>query len=263
MKSIFEAENAIEAHMISGLLEQKGILSNINGEYLQGGVGDIQPQGYIQITVNESDYASAREIIEDWESKQIPISTPDENSPNKPGLWSGILIGLIIGIGLTFWLISPPPYINGIDHNRDGINDEVWTYINNRISKSEADRNFDGEVDYIINFNYKGIISNSKIDNDFDGVFEGSNKFSKGSVYIEKYDSNDGGSVDLINYLQHGVLNKIEFYSEALKTPIKVQYFTRGKLIRSEFDTDKNGTLDVEYIYDEFEEISKKNTIQF
>ena len=247
--------------MISGLLEQKGIQCNINGEYLQGGVGDIQPQGFIQITVEDNDYEPARKIIDEWESKQIPSNDSNINTPKKSGIWSGIFIGLIIGIGLTFWIISPPPYTDGIDHNRDGVNDEVWSFNNNRISKTEVDRNFDGEVDFIVNYNYRGIISNSKIDNDFDGVFEGSNKFSKGSVYIEKYDSNNDGSVDLINHLQHGVLNRIEIYSDEFKTPIKVQHFSQGKLVRSEFDSNQNGSFDIEYIYDEFEEIMQKNTI--
>lgn len=263
MKNIFEAENAIEAHMISGLLEQKGIQSNINGEYLQGGVGDIQPQGFIQVAVNESDYEAAREIIDEWESKQIPMNTSGDNTPKKPGLWSGILIGLIIGIGLTFWLISPAPYTSGIDHNRDGVNDEIWTYQNNRIVKSEVDRNFDGKVDYIFNYNYRGIISNSKIDNNFDGIFEGTNKFNKGNVYIEKFDTSGDGAIDVINYLTYGVINKIEFYSKESKAPIKIQYYSDGKLGRSEFDSDKNGTLDIEYIYDEFEEIVQKNNIDY
>ncbi|MEN8226403.1 MAG: DUF2007 domain-containing protein, partial [Bacteroidota bacterium] len=42
MKCIFEASSGLEAHMISNLLQQDGIEARIDGEYLQGGVGELQ-----------------------------------------------------------------------------------------------------------------------------------------------------------------------------------------------------------------------------
>jgi hypothetical protein len=261
MKNIFEAENTIEAHMISGLLEQRGIQSNINGEYLQGGVGDIQPQGFIQITVDENNYDAARKIIDEWESKQPSTDTSKNEKTKTSGFFSGAIIGLIIGIGLTFWVTSTPTYTSGIDHNQDGINDEIWTFKNNLLSKTEIDRNFDGDIDHIYDYNFRGILSKSKSDDDFDGVFESSNKFRRGNTYYYQSDTNGDGSPDYKMYLSYGVLYKIEIYSPEIKTPVKVQYYKLNKLVSAKYDSDLNGSFDTEYKYDEFEGISKKTKI--
>lgn len=42
MKCVFTASTGVEAHMVLNLLEQEGIEGRIEGEYLQGGVGDLQ-----------------------------------------------------------------------------------------------------------------------------------------------------------------------------------------------------------------------------
>ena len=44
MKVIYQAENAIDANLLKGWLEQDGIMAFVNGEFLQGGVGEL-PQG--------------------------------------------------------------------------------------------------------------------------------------------------------------------------------------------------------------------------
>lgn len=40
---IYRAENAIEAHMVKGLLEGEGIDTSLQGELLSGGVGELPP----------------------------------------------------------------------------------------------------------------------------------------------------------------------------------------------------------------------------
>lgn len=54
--------------MILGLLEQQRIPGRIEGEYLQGGVGELQAMGLVRVLVSEADYADARKIINEWES---------------------------------------------------------------------------------------------------------------------------------------------------------------------------------------------------
>lgn len=68
MKSAYQASDIIQAHLIKNMLEQAGINSFIHGESLQGGIGDLQAFGFIQIMVNEQDYDEAKAIIADWET---------------------------------------------------------------------------------------------------------------------------------------------------------------------------------------------------
>ncbi|MHA2936841.1 hypothetical protein ACXJY6_00940 [Vibrio sp. RC27] len=61
------------------------------------------------------------------------------------------------------------------------------------------------------------------------------------------------------SYLEYGVLKKIEIYGDVPGVPVKVQKYHLGKLVSSEYDSDGNGTLDVFYEYDRFEEIAMKS----
>ena len=68
MKSVYDASNNIEAHLVMHQLQQAGIEVSIQGEYLQGGVGDLAAMGCIRVLVNAKDVDAAREIIADWEA---------------------------------------------------------------------------------------------------------------------------------------------------------------------------------------------------
>lgn len=68
MKSVFDASTGIEAHLVMHQLQQAGIEVSIQGEYLQGGVGDLAAMGCIRVLVNTEDVDAAREVIADWEA---------------------------------------------------------------------------------------------------------------------------------------------------------------------------------------------------
>lgn len=73
MKLLYEAANAIEAHLIKNILEQEQITAFIQGEALQGGIGDLQAFGLVRLMVIEEDYLKARSIVDDWETAE-PVS---------------------------------------------------------------------------------------------------------------------------------------------------------------------------------------------
>jgi len=258
MKNIFEASNSLEAHMISNLLEQEGIKSNIEGEYLQGGVGELQTQGLVRVTVEDSNYDAARSLVKEWESKQPSIESSNSTKIKSSRSGSGFII-LLVGVAAMYWVYNSPVNKNGIDYDRDGVNDEVWIYKDNRITRLEVDRNLDGNVDLIYNYNIKGLASSSQLDEDFDGVFETTVIMKKGNAHTQESDTNQDGVVDIKSYFEFGVLNKVVIYGEVPGTPVKVQNFHLGKLVSSEFDSDRNGTLDVVYEYDRFGEIATKS----
>ena len=67
-KKIYSAANAIEAHMIQGLLEQESIGTNLSGESLSTAWGGLQTDfNEVEILVDEEKYAEALEIISNYE----------------------------------------------------------------------------------------------------------------------------------------------------------------------------------------------------
>ncbi len=49
-------------------LQQAGIEAVIQGEYLQGGIGELPAAGNIRVMVGEDDVAEARQVIADWDA---------------------------------------------------------------------------------------------------------------------------------------------------------------------------------------------------
>jgi hypothetical protein len=68
MKTVFDASNNIEAHLVMHQLQQAGIDARIEGEFLQGGIGELPAAGNVRVIVDTKDEAEARSVIADWEA---------------------------------------------------------------------------------------------------------------------------------------------------------------------------------------------------
>jgi hypothetical protein len=68
---IYHAANSLDANMIKSLLEQYRIAAFIQGEYLQGGVGELPVAGLVTVSVNNDDQFEARKIVHEWEVATI------------------------------------------------------------------------------------------------------------------------------------------------------------------------------------------------
>ena len=71
MITVYNASNSIEAYLIKNLLQQQEIPAYVFGDYLQGGVGEIQAIGLVTVNVSDSDFAAAKGIIEAWNAATI------------------------------------------------------------------------------------------------------------------------------------------------------------------------------------------------
>jgi hypothetical protein len=259
MKTIFEASSGLEAHMIVNLLQQEGIDSRVDGEYLQGGIGELQAINIVRVLVEESDYRRAKSIIDAWDSAQVE-STPIRASASKnKGIGVGLLFGVVIGTGLTFWAYNSLITKDGIDYNKDGILDERWLYRDNRLSIIDTDRDLDGTIDVVHHFNRKGIIYKTEADENFDGVFETVYKYRRGNTYIGESDVDQDGEIDMVARYQNGVISEVEIFSSDMATPVKLQKYHANKLVAAEYDSNRDGVYDVKYEYDFFEELKKKS----
>ena len=113
MKSVFEASTALDAHMILNLLTQEDIHGQIEGEYLPGGVGDLQAINVVRVVVTAGDYAAAKTIIDDWEAIQ-PESTLAEKPALRPSTGAEKFLSVL-------WSVSPSRtgFIINETHHRD------------------------------------------------------------------------------------------------------------------------------------------------
>ena len=103
MKSVFEASSGLDAHMILNLLEQRGIAGRIEGEYLQGGIGELAAMGFVRVLVAEENYVAAMQIIGEWEAIQPPEekSAPETSSSIALRIFiAGVFVGGLIMYGL-------------------------------------------------------------------------------------------------------------------------------------------------------------------
>ena len=254
MKKVYETSTSLEAHMVKNLLESEGVDSRIDGEYLQGGVGELQAMGAIRVVVEEDDYPQAREIIDEWESLQPDDTAEDVKSTKTSSATNGFVLGVVLTIGVTYFISGLSITTDGIDYNADGVLDEKWTYQNGRLKETTLDRNRDGQVDAIYSYDYSGIIKTAKLDDNFDGVFEDETVYKEGNAISEELDTNGNDVIDYrVNY-KNGVLDTIEFIDERSGKIRKRQFYVLNKLVSDDFDTNADGILDSHYEYDQYEE---------
>jgi hypothetical protein len=258
MKSVYETSTSLDAHMILNLLGQEGIEGRVDGEYLPGGVGELQAINLVRVMVDETDHERAAQIIKNWEA----IETENEEiAKNRKSSGASLfLVGAIIGGGLIYWAYNSPVTEDGIDLNGDSVLDEKWIYKDHRISRTEVDRNFDGNVDVVYNFDRRGGLKESKQDDNFDGVFESVFKFNNGLTQTQDSDLNQDGNIDYKAQFKHGNIEEIVILGEGQDSRKKRQKFKMGKLVSAEYDSNGDGKYDIEYEYDYFEEVKTKST---
>ncbi len=244
--------------MILNLLEQADLSARIDGEYLQGGVGELQAMGVVRVMIEESDYAEAKKIIDEWDKNQPEQEAQTKTLKKKSSFSSGV-IGFLCGIAAMAIFYNTPVTDDGIDYNGDGSLDEKWTYVNYLISKTELDRNLDGKTDFIYLFDRKGLIESSSSDEDFNGTFETDIYYDYGNAIWQKSDTTGDGYKDYRIDFKHGLAETITFLNPETNKAIKVQHYGPIKLKSAEIDTTDDGILDTQYKYDSIEEIAKKS----
>ncbi len=264
MKTLYEASNSIEAHLLIDLLKQDGIEGHIFGEHLQGAIGELPMAGLIKLMVQDDDYHQAKQLVDQWCATKVQEPTPAFAPKQKSSSWSwsALFIGIAVGIASTYAAFHSPVTVDGIDHNKDGTLDEKWTYSpTGRIVKSEADRNFDGKVDYIVEYDNRGQQAAVLADDNFDGVFETKYRFRQGNIEIAEVDTDGDGYFDLVTFYENGVPAHTEFVNPATGRVLRLERYKFGKLMSADIDTDKDGVLDTRHTYGKLAEIIKTEKI--
>ncbi len=73
MIRVFRCSDYIEAHLVEGLLRERGIETFLQGAMLQGGLGELPALGHLAIMVDESDVSAAKRIIDAYERGELKI----------------------------------------------------------------------------------------------------------------------------------------------------------------------------------------------
>ncbi|GAA4354286.1 DUF2007 domain-containing protein [Kangiella marina] len=68
MKIAYHAEDAVDAQLISDLLNNNGIFAQVRGAHMQGAVGEAAAIGNVKVWVNDEDVSQAEAIVEEWGS---------------------------------------------------------------------------------------------------------------------------------------------------------------------------------------------------
>lgn len=256
MKSIYEAANGVEAHMIVNLLEQQGIRGRVDGEFLQGAIGELPAAGLVKVLVSAEDYAAAKPIVDQWDKAQPP---PVDNPPSKKSgsRMTVFCAGMVIGVLASYAYFHTRVSQVGADHNRDGVLDEKWNYASSGVLiNSEVDRNLDGKIDYVADYGRDGTIESASFDDDFNGVFETNIAYRQGNPNRAETDTDGDGYNDFKTNFAGGVAVSTEYINPTTGLPRKVEHFRLGKRTYTETDTNNDGTLDQRADFDELGDLS-------
>lgn len=261
MKTLYEASNALEAHMLHDLLQQEGIPSRVDGTFLQGAVGELPASGLVRLVVEDTDYEQARAVIRRWEATEVSSPTPPPAPPPAKG-FSGILAGVLIGVVGTFLFFRAPVNNDGIDYNYDGVLDQVWRYSpSGTFLGTKVDRNLDGKIDYVEVADKGGHVVSAEADDDFDGTFETRYRLRAGNYESAEVDTDGDTIADLKTTYRHGVLASMAYINPYTGLPVRIEHYRLGLPTTADVDVDKDGKLDTRYTYSPTVEVTGKQAI--
>ena len=215
--------------------------------------------GLVRITVNEQDFASARQAIEKWEAIEPEPPPVSKKQPARHGLLKGLLLGLVLGVGGFYAAYKTPAAMDGTDYNRDGSLDDKWTFsLAGKPMKMEQDRNLDREIDFIAD----GWIESAKSDDDFNGTFETSTRYKNGNMVSEEVDTDGDGYPEIRRSFKNGILESVQYIKPTSGLPFRVEYFKFAtSLLFADIYSDDDGTLDTRLTYSPLGDVVTRQAI--
>lgn len=73
MRTVYEAANLIDAHLVRQALEDEGIPAFVRGEALTGGIGELGVFGLVAVMVPEAAWPRARARVEQLGLGATPV----------------------------------------------------------------------------------------------------------------------------------------------------------------------------------------------
>lgn len=265
---IYRAANIADAHLIRQMLEAEGIHAFIQGEYLQGAVGELPANTEILVQVGNDDYAAARAVVERWESADVEAIEDDEegipqyavsSSPVRRGVTvftviGCLLFGALAGAAMVWAVYNRPSDGTNVDYDGDGRAEERVFFAGKLVERVESDRNRDGKADQIVRVGLDGAIDMIESDDDFDGGYERVDRFHHNQPQRWVVDDGLDRRIDYRGEYLMGVLFREEWLDPEGNVVKSIGY-DNGLPVSGEFDSDGDGRLDTARRYDRRGEI--------
>jgi hypothetical protein len=96
------------------------------------------------------------------------------------------------------------------DSNKDGKPDKWYIYEDGYVNVEKSDLNFDGQIDFIVEFDKKGKKKHEEMDNNFDGKMDTFYYYENGIATQTTIDSNYDDKIDIWIYLQGAYVDRYE-----------------------------------------------------
>jgi hypothetical protein len=257
-EKVYECTLVVEAHMICDLLARAGISARVDGEFLAGAGGDLPLGSTIKVRVDPARAAEAREVIDEWEREQPPPdpgAAPPRSAVRSP-LW--FLAGLLAGAAGMFLALRTPNTEAHTDSNGDGVVDEFYYYSGNTLTRMEADRDGDRQIDARSLFDLHGLLLRYEGDDDFDGRFEVQSEAEQGELVTSTLDSNGDGRPDAVTHYSRGIAQREDIYDEQGTRIVARVRFDGPLQSATDFDDDGDGVFERHVEYDRYGEPKKR-----
>lgn len=85
MRTVYEAANVIDAHLVRQALEAEGIPAYVRGEALAGGIGELGVFGLVAVMVPELAWPQARALVEALALGEEPHAAAIEARDDRSG----------------------------------------------------------------------------------------------------------------------------------------------------------------------------------
>lgn len=80
MRTVYHADNIVDAHLVKDALEQAGIPAFINGEYLIGGVGQLPARDFLAVAVPDVCVDAAKPVVDEID-RMLQAPPADDPAP--------------------------------------------------------------------------------------------------------------------------------------------------------------------------------------
>lgn len=268
MITIYRAANITDAHLIRQMLEAEDIPAFIQGEYLQGAVGEVPANTEVLVQVSNQDYAAARALVENWESAVVEETEEDAEDASQYAasalsarrgvsvftVIGCLLTGALVGAAMVWAVHNRPSESASIDYDGDGRAEERVFFAGERAERVESDRNRDGKADQIIRYGIDGTLDMIENDDDFDGGYETVTRFHHNQPQRWVVDDGLDRKIDYRGEYLMGVLFREEWL-DAKGNVVKSILYDNALPVSGEFDSDGDGRLDTARRYDRRGEI--------
>lgn len=85
MRTVYQAENVVDAHLVKGALEAAGIPAHVAGEYLTGALGELPVQGLVAVMVPVHCMPAALEVVQEVDAQLREARSTGAGDDALPG----------------------------------------------------------------------------------------------------------------------------------------------------------------------------------